>query len=205
MPKLQLSLLTLAAIALTGCGEMPSGDASTYQAENHPDITRAPDLKSFTVDDGALRYSLHTEGAGKAQSIRLDVVDQRFGLPGEHAALRVLCASARFLKQDDWAIAPRFDGPESGLESCHEEAVLDGERSGISIHFYAVADVSSEKRKPRFDDYYSILLPAVEHGPAPPLVMTDANGNRVKVAPASPAKQLRVRFTRPGYDPGGYH
>jgi hypothetical protein len=138
------------------------------------------------------------------QSIRLDVVDQRFGQPGEQAAFRVMCSTARFLKQEDYAIAPRPDGPESVLESCHEEALLNGKSSGISIRFHAMSDVGSKGRY-AFDDDYLVVLPVIARGPASPLVGTDANGDRVKVAPSFAAKQLRVRFTRPGYDPSGFH
>jgi hypothetical protein len=206
IPRFQPVLLVLILATLMGCTEKETGDISTYEAENHPGINRAPDLKSFTINDVALSYSLHIEGKENEKSLRLDLVDLRFGQPGEHTPFYVICSSAQFLKQNDYAIPPTPAGPELSLAHCHQEALLDGKSRGVSIRFYGAADFVSAKRGYKLENLYVVVLPAIERSSTLPHIVNDANGDRVKVSPRpSTAKQLRVAFTRPGYDPGGYH
>ncbi len=197
-------MLLLLTIALTACAEKDLPENAIYAVLNHPEIKRPSDLQSFTIDGVALSYSLRTIGAGEEQSLRLEVLDLRFGQPGEHAPYRVICSSARISVsfEDNW-VRPRYYNPRSGLEGCDEEAMLDGKSKGVSIQFYG-----SNKSGDKLLDRFTVATPVVVLGPKPPLVTNDAYGNRVVGSRVPPTgKQYYIDFARPGYDPfpGGFH
>jgi hypothetical protein len=180
-----LPALTLLSIALSGCAAKSSADDSIYNVEIHPEISRAADLKSFSTDSVALSYSLHTETEGDMRSIRLDIVDPRFEQAGEHIKYRVICTTARFMAQDDYAIPSKPAGTR--VKPANSPRLSAG---------------NSHK----FEDRYVVILPGVELGEAPPTFDTDASGNRIKTSATNGQfKQRCVVFVRPGYSLGGYH